>query len=358
MGTENGNGGGAAAAWRFDLDRDLICVADANGYFTSLNAAWERALGWSRDELMARPFVDFIHPDDVRETVHQADRVTEVDSTIVDFVNRYRTKDGAYRWLRWSARSDGGTWFAVAFDITEQHEREEELRRVLREDHLLAYSQPITDRGSQVISEELLVRLRRDTGTPVVAPETFLPEAERLGLIGVVDRWMLRQAIEMARSGRVANVNLSARTIGDPNLTEEICESLAAVPEHAPNVIFEITETAAIENLDAAREFTGRLLPLGCRFALDDFGTGIGSLTYLRHLPVEFLKIDQTFVSEVLSDADDRSMVRSVVAIAKELRLRTVAEGVENRQTLDLLMDFGVDEMQGYLFGVPAPLAA
>ena len=179
-----------------------------------------------------------------------------------------------------------------------------------------------------------------------------------MGLIGVVDRWMLRQALGMARQGRVANLNISARTIGDPDLIEEICEAMTAVPEHAPKVIFEITETAAIENLDAAREFTGRLLPLGCRFALDDFGTGFGSLTYLRHLPVEFLKIDQSFVRDVLSDADDRSMVRSVVAIARELRLRTVAEGVENRPTLDLLCDFGVDEMQGYLFGLPAPVAA
>jgi PAS domain S-box-containing protein len=354
----NGSSGGHPEAWRFDLDRDLLCVTDANGYFTSLNSAWERVLGWSREELMARPFTDFVHPADVEETKRQASRVAEVDSTIVDFVNRYQTKAGTFRWLRWSARSDGVTWFAVAFDITEQHEREEELRRILREDHLLAYSQPITDGNSHVISEELLVRLRQDFGAPIVGPSSFLEEAEHMGLIGVVDRWMLRQALGMARQGRVANLNISARTIGDPDLIEEICEAMTAVPEHAPKVIFEITETAAIENLDAAREFTGRLLPLGCRFALDDFGTGFGSLTYLRHLPVEFLKIDQSFVRDVLSDADDRSMVRSVVAIARELRLRTVAEGVENRPTLDLLCDFGVDEMQGYLFGLPAPVAA
>src|SRR5215212_7846806 len=158
MGLIDRNGGSGADEWRFDLDRDLLCVADATGHFTSLNAAWETVLGWSREELMGRPFVDFIHPADVEKTLTQSSRVAEVDSTIVDFVNRYRTKGGGYRWLRWSARSDGSTWFAVAFDITEQHEREEELRSILREDHLLAYSQPITDGNSHVISEELLVR--------------------------------------------------------------------------------------------------------------------------------------------------------------------------------------------------------
>ena len=180
MGRDNGSGGGQPEAWRFDLDRDLLCVADANGYFTSLNSAWERVLGWSREELMSRPFTDFVHPADIEETKRQASRVADVDSTIVDFVNRYQTKDGTFRWLRWSARSDGATWFAVAFDITEEHEREEELRRILREDHLLAYSQPITDGNSNVISEELLVRLRQDFGAPIIGPNTFLPEAERL----------------------------------------------------------------------------------------------------------------------------------------------------------------------------------
>jgi PAS domain S-box-containing protein len=356
--TANGVNGNGPSEWRFDLDRDLLCVADAAGRFTSLNAAWEHVLGWSRDELMSRPFIEFVHPEDVEATIREASGVTRPDSAIADFVNRYRTRDGDYRWLRWSARSDGETWFAVAIDITEQRRREDELRAVLSGDRLLAYSQPIMDQRSEVIShEELLVRLRAVAGGPVAAPATFLPDAERLGLIGIVDRWMLTQALELASRGRVSNVNLSARSIDDPDVTAQVCEVMEAAPEHAPRVIFEITETAALEHLDAAREFTARLVPLGCRFALDDFGTGFGSLTYLRHLPVEYLKIDQSFVRALATDADDRSLVRSVVAIARELGLRTVAEGVEDAPTLRLLREYGVDEVQGYLIGRPVPVA-
>src|SRR5918999_2654328 len=103
----------------FDIERDLICTTNADGCFASLNAAWERMLGWSREELMARPFLDFVHPDDVERTAREAARVDEPDRELVGLENRYRAKDGSWRWVRWSARSDGTTWFAVGHDITE-----------------------------------------------------------------------------------------------------------------------------------------------------------------------------------------------------------------------------------------------
>jgi len=345
-----------AAGLRFDMERDLLCTADEDGYFTSLNAGWERALGWTRDELMSRPFIDFVHPSDRERTIEQASKVNRPDYEFVNFENRYRAKGGGWRWLSWSARSDGSTWFAVAFDVTEKKESERRLRRVLTGEHLLAYSQPIMEqRRGTVVQEELLVRMRVPHDG-VLAPAEFLPEAERIGLIGLVDRWMVSKGVAMAMRGRRTEVNLSARSIGDQPFAAELEELVRGAGASAENLILEITETAALENLDAALEFAERLTRLGARFALDDFGTGFGSLTHLRRLPVRYLKIDSSFVRDIVHNSEDQGLVRGIVAIARELGVLTVAEGVEDEATLWLVRESGVDYAQGYLIGRPAPL--
>jgi PAS domain S-box-containing protein len=338
----------------FDIEADLLCTA-ASGRFTSLNAAWERLLGFSREELMARPLIELVHPEDVERTTAQLAQLAHADYELASFENRFRTKSGGWRWLQWTARSAGETWFAVAFDVSERKEAEERLRGILTEDRLLAYSQPIIDRRRQrVVQEELLVRLRSN-GTEL-APGQFLPDAERYGMIGRVDLFMVGQAVRLAARGRRVEVNLSARTISDLALAAEIADMLGRLPPEAPKIVLEITETCAIENLDAAREFVERLAGLGCRFALDDFGTGFGSLTYLRHLPVDILKIDMGFVRGVTSNASDQAVVKSVVAIARQLRQHTIAEGVEDQDTLRLLRKYRVDFAQGYYIGRPQPL--
>jgi PAS domain S-box-containing protein len=342
----------------FDFERDLLCTADANGYFTSLNGGWERLLGWTGEELRSRPFVDFVHPADRDRTMSQTAKVARNGQQVVHFENRCRAREGDWRWLRWSMRSDGEAWFAVAFDITERKETEQRLRGLLTDDHLLAYTQPILDqRRRTVAQEELLVRLRGSSDPEeIIGPAEFLPDVERCGLIGVVDRWMVDQGMALARHGRRAEVNLSALSIGDPELAAELAETISRAGSSAENLIFEITETAAIENLDAALDFADRLTRLGCRFALDDFGTGFGSLTYLRRLPVGYLKIDTSFVSDLATNHDDQAMVRGIVAIARELGVLTVAEGIEDETTMALVSDYGVDYAQGYLIGRPVPL--
>src|SRR6266511_3798455 len=295
--TEHGSGSGEL---QFEIDRDLIGTVNADGYFRSLNAAWERVLGWSREELMQRPFIDFVHPDDVARTAREALKVD-----------------------------------------------------------LLAYTQPILDaQGGALVQEELLARVRSPgDGRMIILPEGFVPAAERHGLIGLVDQQMLSEGVRLANRGRYAEVNLSAQSICDESLTLAVERVLIQAGESSVLIVFEITESDAIHHLDAARDFADRMVRLGCRFALDDFGTGYGSLTYLRHLPVRFLKIDTTFVRDLTRSSEDQAMVRSIVAIAKEFGLRTVAEGVEDALTLKLLREYGVHNVQGYLRGRPRPIA-
>jgi PAS domain S-box-containing protein len=342
----------------FHIERDLLCTVSSAGYFTSLNSGWERVLGWTRDELMSRPLVDFIHPSDRERTAEEMSKVSRPDYEVVNFENRYRARGGGWRWLRWSASADGETWFAVAFDVTEEEEVEARLRGVLTEEHLLAYSQPILDhRRGQIVQEELLVRMRAAAGsTDVLSPAAFLPDAERCGLIGLVDRWMAAHAVALSRKGRRAEVNLSAVSLGDEEFTESLERWINRAGVNPGNIVFEITETAALEQLDLAVDFAERLTKLGCQFALDDFGTGFGSLTHLRLLPVRFLKIDTSFVRDMSSSREDQAMVRGIVAIAHELGVLTVAEGIEDARTLELITDYGVDFAQGFHIGRPAPV--
>jgi PAS domain S-box-containing protein len=356
MGAEWVVQGGQPVSPRFDFASDLFCTADANGYFVSLNAAWERVLGWSREELQAKPFIELVHPDDVQLTIEESSKIMQADYELASFENRYRTKSGDWRWLQWSARTDGETWFAIAFDVTESKDAAERVRASLRQERLLAYSQPILDQSrGRVAQEELLVRLRAEDDE-VMRPAEFLPEAERSDMIGMIDCWMARRALELASTGRSVDVNISGRSIVN-GAAGEIKDMLRVASPTRAKIVFEITETAAIENLDAARKFVDELGMLGAEFALDDFGTGFGSLTYLRHLPVQYLKIDTSFVRDVASNPDDQALVKSVVSIGKHFGHRTVAEGVEDANTLNVLREYGVDYAQGHFIGRPAPLA-
>ncbi len=347
---------------RFDMETDLLATSGADGHFSSLNAAWERVLGWSREELMSRPYIDFVHPEDVTRTAAENARISEIDHELIAFDNRFRTKSGDWRWLRWSARTDGETWFAIAFDITDRRLAEDDLRAAINQNRLLAYSQPIIDqRSGTVVQEELLVRLRTNGGGPadkVMQPAEFLPEAERSGLIRNIDLWMTRQAIELAAHGRNVEVNLSGATIADAGVMAELAARLGDAGVSARRLVFEITETAAFENIDAAHDLAEQLGKLGCLIALDDFGTGFGSLTHLRELPIHMIKIDASFVRGIRDHPEDRALVRGVATIARELGMQTVAEGVEDATTFGLLREYGVDRVQGFLIGRPAPVAA
>jgi diguanylate cyclase (GGDEF)-like protein/PAS domain S-box-containing protein len=230
------------------------------------------------------------------------------------------------------------------------------VRGAIEAERLVLHSQPIVNLATgETVGEELLVRMVDETGE-IVMPSAFLPTAERFGLIRDIDRWVVSRALELIAVGRRVSVNLSARSVSDPELTSRVEQGLRRAGADPALLVFEITETAAAADMEDVRAFAERVQRLGCGLALDDFGTGFGSFIYLKHLPVSELKIDMEFVRHVSHSRADRRLVESIVMIAQALGVRTVAEGVEDEATLGLLRKYGVDYAQGWHLGAPAPL--
>lgn len=238
------------------------------------------------------------------------------------------------------------------------------VRDMLEHDRFQLVYQPIIGTGDgEVVDYEVLVRMVCDDGQ-VILPGGFMPAAERFGLIHSVDRWIVRRAIEElaarhARGQRIGfSINLSGKAFEDESLLPLISTLLADTALDPTWVTFEITETAAIANLAAAEAFITELKDIGCQFALDDFGSGFSSFAYLKHLPVDKLKIDGAFVKGMAHSAVDQAMVESMNQVAHALGKITVAECVENGETLGILREMGVDRAQGNYIGHPQAIPA
>jgi diguanylate cyclase (GGDEF)-like protein len=239
------------------------------------------------------------------------------------------------------------------------------LHQALEEDRFELYAQPIEALGrggEQGEHMELLVRLR--DGAQLIPPGAFIPAAERFGMMPAIDRWVVRKALATIalrdQSGGRATyaINLSGVTLTDDLFQSFLCEALRSTGV-APEVIcFEITETSAVANLDRATAFMNSMRELGCRFALDDFGVGMSSLTYLKRLPVDYLKIDGSFVRDMLTDKADRATVEMINHLAHMAGKLTIAEFVETPAIRAALSEMGVDYAQGYAVARPAPFTA
>jgi diguanylate cyclase (GGDEF)-like protein/PAS domain S-box-containing protein len=221
---------------------------------------------------------------------------------------------------------------------------------------------PISPQDGNGLHYELLLRLREEDGT-LVSPAAFLPAAELYSLSTKLDRWVVGWALEwLNRNPRhvddleLCTINLSGHSLGDDEFLSFVVNRFANSRVPTEKICFEITETAAIENLEHASRFMNTLRDLGARFALDDFGSGLSSFAYLRTLPVEFLKIDGLFVKNIVTDPIHLAMVRSINEVGHVMGMKTVAEFVENSQILELLRDVGVDYAQGYAICAPRPL--
>lgn len=235
------------------------------------------------------------------------------------------------------------------------------INEALEKNYFVLYYQPVIQLSTKAVTHyEVLLRLQEaDT---VIAPGVFLLAAERFGLIGAIDRWVVKKAIQVlaqyhsqGKRYRFA-INLSAKVFDDEGFLRYLNELIKRYTLDSTTLTFELTETAAISHMASAREFIESLKVLGCQVALDDFGSGFSSYGHLKHLPVDFLKIDGSFVQQLPSNPIDQAIVKSMNEVAHALGKQTIAEFVEDAATMDLLREYGVDFVQGYYTGKPAAI--
>jgi PAS domain S-box-containing protein len=224
-------------------------------------------------------------------------------------------------------------------------------------DKFTLFAQPILElQTNRVLRHELLLRILDDTDGPQ-SPIQVLDTAERLDAIYDIDLWVVDRAMQLAaeRSDLSLQINLSGRSVGDPRLTAEVETLIERYGVNPEQLTFEITETALIGNLSEARHFADRIRDLGCQLALDDFGSGYASFRYLRMFPIDLVKIDGEYVVNLVRSTEDQVLVRALVQVCQAYGIHTVAEFVQDEPTLRMLREFGVDFVQGYLIGRPAP---
>jgi len=252
--------------------------------------------------------------------------------------------------------------------------RHEEMKWVSRissavdEGRLELFFQPIIgigkDRDRSRGHYELLLRMRDEDGN-LVNPDQFIPAAERYNLMSTLDRWVIREALEKLadRSDEdearyTLAINLSGTSLSEDRFLEDVIKELEKQKLPKGAICFEITETAAISNLSRVVHFMQSMKALGCKFSLDDFGSGLSSFTYLKNLPVDYLKIDGQFIRNVAEDSVDESMVKAIREVGHAMGIETIAERVETKKVLEKLGSLGVEFAQGYYIARPTSVAS
>ena len=525
----------------FELSTDLLATAGPDGRFNELSPAWHTTLGWSKEELTARPFIEFIHPEDRERTAHASSHIGVRGYEIVDFENRFLHRDGSWRWLLWSARSDGTTWYAVAKDVTERkglelraihdpltglpnrallmdrlghaldrmertggsvavmfvdldrfkavndtrgHETGDALliaaacrleatvrsgdtvarlggdefvviaedlpgssqadlladriveaftrpltagsetvlvgasvgmvsvdakehatpERLLREADTAMYRAKAAGRGRseffddamrREVAERLQLARELHQALPrrelrlvyqpvvsltdgvvaaceallrwhhpergVVPPADFVPLAEQNGLILPIGEWVLEQACLQAAAWRRAgrdlsvSVNVSPAQLAQPDFADTVDAIVRRSGLPAQCLCLELVEATVARQPDRISETLGDLRARGVRIALDDFGKGATSLAHFRGLPLDVVKLDRAFVSDLRAGEVSRAIVGALVSLADGLGMTVVAEGVEREDQAAELRELGCGLVQGYWFGQPEP---
>ncbi|MEQ1593261.1 MAG: EAL domain-containing protein [Thiobacillaceae bacterium] len=238
----------------------------------------------------------------------------------------------------------------------------QKLRQALEEDRFVLFYQPIAalHPGESQRHIEILLRMQGDDGS-LIPPNLFIPTAERYQLMPALDRWVVRNSLErlaplLQKRDMVCGINLSGQSLAEVDLLPMILAEFKRLAIPPETVCFEITETSAISHLGRARELLFGLKQAGCMLALDDFGSGLSSFSYLKQLPVDYLKIDGAFVRDIANNPFDRAIVGSMVQVARSIGVRTVAEFVEDEAVLGHVRDLGVDFGQGYAIARPQAL--
>jgi PAS domain S-box-containing protein len=354
-----------------------LYALDDEGRVAFMNSAAERILGWTEDELRGKPMHDIVHFQHADGSPHPAEdcallQVRKLGKPTRRTHEAFTRKDGTICPVSYSAAPLRNGWKAngvvVVFRDTSDEQAEHErirreldtlawvgrIRDAIDEDRLTLYSQPIVPLAGGQPSQELLLRMIGTNGE-VIAPGSFLQVAEKYGMIAEIDRWVISQAARLAGSAQNVEANLSASSISDLSLLTFIERELRDAGADPANLVFEITETALMEDVEAGKAFINGLADIGCRVALDDFGTGFASLTYLKTFSLAYVKIDRDFVRNLPTDTANQHLVRAIARLAKDFGYETIAEGVEDAGTLAMLTDYGVDFAQGFYLGRPSP---
>ncbi len=349
-----------------------ISVRDLDLRFTLVNEAFCKMFGQESVRNVIGRSEDAVLPSAVLErSLLAAARLFAGEEYVEEESISVGQEDISVMTQRFSLRDSAGAiseLVTIRTDITHRKKAEQaaaeramwqdRIGAAIDDGRLLVYSQPIVDIATrETVDEELLLRLRAIDTDEILPPSEFLPQCEQHRLMPMIDRYMVGRAIELAGTGRRVSVNITGETIGDATVMGEVFRALAAAgPAVTDKIMFEITETIALASPAIARAFSQGMHDLGCRVALDDFGTGYGTFTELRSLDLYALKIDQSFVKNILQDPDDERVVNTIAFVARTYGLTTVAEGVEVEQTLTRLAELGVDLAQGYVFGEPVPI--
>ena len=243
----------------------------------------------------------------------------------------------------------------------------QKLQGALRDNKFELYYQPIMHAragGLRGPALEVFVRLMGEKGQPSVPPAEFMRAAERYRLMPHIDRWVVQTVLSaLGRGGmklppgRSVAINIAGQTLGDSDFLEFVVECFDHTGASPSDICFEVTESSVVANLDHAHRFIAVLHGMGCEFALDDFGSGLSSFSTLRTLPMDYLKIDGTFINNLAGDLVNRAMVAAMIELSRSLNFRVVAEQVEDQLSLDTVVAMGIDFVQGFVVGRPQPLS-
>ena len=347
----------------FDLSVDMLCLAGIDGYFKVLNETWSTTLGYEDGELLRQPFIDFVHPDDRLATIEAASKVAD-GTKLVHFRNRYRCKNGTYRWLAWTASPalSDGTIYAGARDVTDEvaaeqtgqlqcDEQRADVLAVMAGDGVSPVFQPIVNlKTLEIGGFEALSRFRPAKGK---TPEQWFDAAHAAGLSPELELHAIRKAIEHAYrlpSAAFLSLNASPETL----LCDDFSRLVGGL--HGESLVVEVTEHAAVEDYEPLQRAIDRLRRHGVRLAIDDAGAGFASLKHIVRLLPEFIKLDLFLIRGVHEDPVKRAVVAGVLGMASQIGGEVIAEGVETKEELRVLVDLGVEWAQGYYLGRPGPL--
>jgi diguanylate cyclase (GGDEF)-like protein/PAS domain S-box-containing protein len=243
----------------------------------------------------------------------------------------------------------------------------QKLQGALRDNKFELYYQPIVHSHAGVLrgpALEVFVRMEGENGQPAAPPAEFIRAAERYRLMPYVDRWVVQAVLSaLGRGGlrlpegRSVAINISGQTLGDSEFLEFVADCFDHTGAAPGDICFEVTESSVVANLDHARRFIAVLHGMGCEFALDDFGSGLSSFSTLKTLPVDYLKIDGSFIRNLAGDSVNQAMVAAMIELSRSLNFRLVAEQVEDQLSLDAVKKLGIDFVQGFMIGRPAPLS-